>query len=818
MIYNYFKMACRNLLKNKGFSFINIFGLAIGVSCCLLIFLYVGNELSYDRWNPNSERIVRPVTEVVFGGNHDAMAQSGSIVAPEAARDLPEIQSWCRFRDYGGYLVKREGEGQQNFREQHALSVDSTFFQLFPVSMIEGDPVRCLTAPDAMAISRRTAEKYFASTQAAIGQTLVLNNQERRQISAVFEEIPSNTHFRADLLLSMEGNQEVKNDAPLWAASNNFQTYLLLRPGTDLAAFEQKFDALAREKVGILIQQMLGVSQEEFEASGQFARMDLQHLPDIHLYSERSGELAPNGSIKYVWIFSSIALFILLIACINFMNLSTARSTDRAKEIGVRKVMGSRRSALIGQFLSESTLMAALAVMLAVIIVIIALPEYQRLAGQDLQMPWTAPVFWLSLVATVGLVGLLAGSYPAFFLSSFDVVKVLKGKKVRERKGFNFRSILVVFQFVTSASLIIATLFVFRQLSYIQNKKLGFEKDQILTLNNTYVLGDQIDVFKEEILKEPAVEMATVSSFLPVPSARGNTTFSKNRSFETGSSIFMQYWPVDEDYLETLGMELVDGRNFDRDRDNEDEVVILNETAASVFGEESPVGKKLYTLTGNPSGSPSPEDFAELTIIGVVKNFHWASMRENIGTLCLRLGSSRGAISFRYQGEDTEAVINALETNWKKMVPDQPFSYRFLDDSFAEMYSAEQRVGKIAAVFALLSIFVSCLGLFGLASYATEQRTKEIGIRKVLGASVVGIIGLLSKDFLKLVIIALVIALPLAFYGINRWLEDFAFRIDLDWSLFVLAVLAVLFIALLTISVQSIKTALTNPIESLKSE
>lgn len=818
MIYNYFKMAWRNLLKNKGFSFINIFGLAIGVACCLLIFLYVGNELSYDRWNPNAERIVRPVTEVLFGGNHDKMAETGSIVAPEAAKELPEIQSWCRFRNYGGYLVKRDGEGQQNLREQHALTVDSTFFQLFPVPLLEGDPIKCLTQPDVVAVSRRTAEKYFASTQAAMGQTLVLNNGQRRQISAVYENIPDNTHFRADLLLSMVGNNDIKNDAPLWGSSNNFHSYFLLRPGTDLDAFDEKFNALAREKIGILIRQMLGVSQEEFETTGQFARMELQQMADIHLYSDRNNELAPNGSIKYVWIFSAIAAFILLIACINFMNLSTARSADRAKEIGVRKVMGSRRTALIGQFLSESTLLAALAVVLAVVIALIALPEYQRLAGLELKMPWAAPMFWLSLLGTVLLVGLLAGSYPAFFLSAFDVVKVLKGKKVRERKGLNFRSVLVVFQFMTSASLIIATLFVFKQLNFIQNKKLGFEKSQVLILDNTYVLGDQIAVFKEEILKQPAVQMATVSSFLPVPSARSNTTFSKNRSFDTGNSIFMQYWPVDEDYLNTLGMELVAGRNFDPNRDNPDEVIILNETAARVFGEESPVGKKLYTLTANPSGSPSPEDFAELTIIGVIKNFHWASMRENIGTLCLRMGRSTGSISFRYQGGETEGVIATMEAQWKRMVPDQPFSYRFLDESFAEMYASEQRVGKIAAVFALLSILVSCLGLFGLASYAIEQRTKEIGIRKVLGASVTGIVGLLSKDFLKLVAIALIIALPLAFYGMNRWLEDFAYRIELDWSLFALAGAGVLFIALLTISVQSIKTALTNPIKSLRSE
>ncbi|MCB0633972.1 MAG: ABC transporter permease, partial [Lewinella sp.] len=401
MIRNYLKMAWRSLLKNKGFSFINIFGLAIGVACCLLILLYVAHELSYEKWNPNADRIVRPVMEVLFGGNHDNMAESGSIIAPDAAKELPEIQNWCRLRNYGSYLVKREGEGQQNFREMNVLTADSTFFQLFPVSLLEGDPVRCLTMPNSMAISRTLAEKYFVTPQMALGQTLVLNNDARRQITAVYEDIPSNTHFRADLLLSMVDNEEIKRESPFWGSSNNFHTYLLLRPGTDLDAFERKFDKLARQKVGILIQQMLGTSQEEFETSGQFARMYLQRMTDIHLYSDLNGELAVNGSIKYVWIFSAIALFILLIACINFMNLSTARSADRAKEIGVRKVMGSRRSGLVTQFLSESTLLAAIAIVLAVLIAWLALPAYQKLAGEQLSIPWTSPLFWTAIVGAI---------------------------------------------------------------------------------------------------------------------------------------------------------------------------------------------------------------------------------------------------------------------------------------------------------------------------------------------------------------------------------------------------------------------------------
>jgi putative ABC transport system permease protein len=818
MIRSYFKMAWRSLRKNKGFSFINIFGLAIGVACCLLILLYVGNELSYDKWNPNVDRIVRPASDIKFGGNHFQMAVVGSIIGPDCGEALPEVQSWVRFRQYGGYLVKRDGEGRQNINEPDVLTVDSTFFEVFPLDMVEGNALTCLTQPNTMAISRSRAEKYFATTQQAIGQTLILDNRDRWQITAVYEDMPVNSHFRADLLLSMNGNEEVANDPTLWAMNNNFHTYFLLRPGTDVAAFKDKFNEFSREKVGQTAQQLLGISQEEMEASGQYARFYLQDLKDIHLYSDLNVELAPNGSIKYVWIFGAIAAFILLIACINFMNLSTARSADRAKEIGVRRVMGSRRSALISQFLSESTLLAALAVVLAIGLAWAALPWYAELADRDLSMPWSAPLFWLSLIGTIGVVGLLAGSYPAFFLSAFDTIKVLKGQMGGKRKGAGFRSVLVVFQFVTSASLIIATLLVFKQLNYIQNKKLGFDKSQVVILNGAYALGDKSKTFKEELLKHPAVQEATVSSYLPVPSSRSDQTYSKARSFQADNSVNMQTWRVDEDYVSTLGMEMTAGRNFDIRQSTDSAGVILNETAARLFGYDDPIGKKIYYMESNPDGAPSAEDFGELTVIGVVKNFHWASMRENIGALCLVLQPSNGLISFRYDATETDAVLAELERQWRTMAPDQPFSYRFMDESFAQMYQAEQRVGSIAGIFALLSVFVSCLGLFGLASYATEQRTKEIGIRKVLGASVAGIVGLLSKDFLKLVGIALVIAIPLAFYGMNQWLADFAYRIPMDWGLFVLAGVAVLIIAFFTISIQSVKTALTNPIDSLRNE
>ena len=818
MLQNYLKIALRNLRKNPLYSGLNIFGLSLGIAACLLIMLYVGHELSYDRWNPNAERIVRGAADINFGGNHHRLAVVGSIMAPEAATELPEIQAWCRFRQYGSYLVRREGDSQQNIREENVLTTDSAFFEVFPLKVLEGDARRCLTQPKTAAISRSRAEKYFSSPQMALGQTLVLENEERWQITAVYEDMPANSHFHADLLLAMNGNEEVKNDPPFWATNNNFLTYFLLRKGTDLSAFNKKFEKLAADKVAVTIQQVLGTTVEEVEKTGQYARYYLQNLTDIHLHSDLTAELEPNGSIRYVWIFGAIAGFILLIACINFMNLATARSSGRAKEVGMRKVLGGKRSALIGQFLSESFLISAFAVVLAVLIAAVAMPWYRDLTGRDLAMPWGSMVFWLALAGGTMLVSLLAGSYPAFFLSAFDSLRVLKGQVAGLGRGGNFRSVLVVFQFTISVALIIATMLVFKQLNYIQNKKLGFEKSQVIILDDAYALGDKIYTLKREMLQHPAIENATVSSFLPVASSRSDQTFSKGRTIGKEDMVSMQRWRVDSDYLATLGMEIVQGRGFDPARVTDSMGVILNETAARQFGFSDPIGQKIYVPDRNFQGAPKPEDFVELTIIGVVRDFHWSSLRDNIGALCFQLDKSRGLAAFRYKGADTKSVIEALEKNWKNLSPDQPFNYRFLDDAFARMYEAEQRVGTIAGIFGLLSILVSCLGLFGLAAFTTEQRTKEIGIRKVLGASVTGITSLLAKDFMKLVVLAIVIATPLAWYFMKKWLSDFAYRIDIQWWMFLVAGAVAVAIAFLTVSFQSVKAALANPVKSLRSE
>ena len=785
----------------------------------LFISLYVVHERSYDQWNPNADRIVRAASDISFGGHHFDLATVGSFMVPDAAKELPEIQAWCRIRNYGSFLVKRDGPMQQNTREEHTLMVDSSFFEVFPVKVIAGDPSRCLAAPKTVALSRSSAEKYFSAPQMALGQVLILENEERWQVTAVFEDMPVASHFRADMLCSLNGNEEIKGDPPYWAANNNYQGYFLLKKGTDKQAFTKKFEALSNAKIAVTTQNLMGISPEEFAKTGQYARYYLQNLTDIHLHSDLTSELQPNGSIRYVWILSAIAAFILLIACINFMNLATARSGGRAKEVGVRKALGSGRSALIGQFLSESLILSAAAVGIGVLLASISLPYYNELADRTLTMPWSNPVFWATLLGGIGFTGLLAGSYPAFFLSAFQTVQVLKGNPLKSTGGgSHFRSALVVFQFAVSVALIISTLLVFQQLNFIQNKKVGFDKKQVLIIDDAYALGPQINNFKTALLQHPAIEQVTVSSYLPVSSNRSNYTFSKNRSMNSDQSVAMQRWGVDSDYLATLGIELAEGRNFDPARLTDSTGLILNESAARVFGFADPIGQKVFTVKDGVQGSPRPEDFDEFTIIGVVKDFHFESLHDNIGALCLQLQASEGQIALQYKGEETASVLAAVAQQWKDRAPDQPFRTRFMDEAFGEMYEAENRVGQIVGLFSIISVLISCLGLFGLATFTAEQRTKEIGIRKVLGASVAGITGLLAKDFLKLVLIAIVLASPVAWFFMQKWLTDFAYRIDINVWIFMAAGGIAVGIAFLTVGGQAVKAALANPVKALKSE
>ncbi|MFN7116367.1 MAG: ABC transporter permease [Saprospiraceae bacterium] len=809
MISNYLKVALRNLWKNKAYSFINIFGLALGLTCCLLMLMYVVDELSYDRFHTNADRIYRANGDIKFGGNHFVLAVASDPLGFTLKKDYPQVENAVRFRSYGSNLVKRNG-GAENFKEDAVIYADSTLFDVFTFPLLHGNPKTALTEPNSVVITERTAQKYFKRSD-VVGETLIFDNRNNYKITGVMKNIPHNSHIRFDFFIAMATTDESRQNN--WV-SNNFNTYILLKEGADIDKLEAEMPGLIRRYVGPVVQQLMQIDLEQFEASGNYLRYDFMPMTDIHLHSNRTAELSPNSNIQYVYIFSAIAFFVLLIACINFMNLATARSAGRAREVGIRKVLGSVKSSLIGQFLTESMLMTLLAFALALLSAQLLLPWFNELSGKEIALnsfvqASILPFLLLFVVST----GLLAGSYPAFFLSSFQPIKVLKGRLAGGTKSGWLRSSLVVFQFITSVLLIIGTIVIYRQLNYIQTKQLGFDKEQVLIINDAYALGEQVKAFKEEVLRENGVMNGSVSSFLPVASDRSDSPFFPSATLDQSKAVSTQVWRVDEDYVETMGMEIKAGRDFSKEFGTDSTAVVMNEAAARLFNFDNPIGKQVYYLTDVTANS-----MVAYNVIGVVKDFHFESLRQNITPVVFLLGNSLGAISFRLKSDNPAALVKRIEEKWRSFAAGQPFNYQFMDEAFDQMYRAEQRVGNIFISFAILAIFIACLGLFGLAAFTAEQRTKEIGIRKVLGASVGNIVAMLSKDFVRLVIIAAIIAFPLAWWGMTKWLEDYAYRTKIEWWMFAVAGISALTIALLTVSFQAVRAALTNPVESLKSE
>jgi putative ABC transport system permease protein len=808
MLSNYLKIAWRNLVKNKVFSFINIAGLAIGLACFTLIALYVVDELSYDRYHKKANRIYRVDTDIRFGGTDLNLAVSSDPMGATLKKDYPQVEQYVRLYTSDG--PKRIKKGDVFITEPNVANADSTLFDVFTLPAIAGDVKTALNEPNTVVMTETMARKYFATTD-VVGKMIETseNGSTLYKVTAVIKDMPHNSHFIMDFFFSMD-NVDYE-----WGnfLSQNFQTYIVLKEGTDPKQFSKNFDQVIDKYVTVQARQFMDIkSMDEFKKAGNKLEYSLMPMTRIHLHSNKSVELDANSSIQYVYVFSAVAIFILLIACINFMNLSTARSANRAKEVGIRKVLGTERGTLIRQFLTESTFTALIALAISLLITWLVLPYFNNIASKSLQLSQVFSSSFLPFVLLLPIVvGLLAGSYPAFFLSSFQPITVLKGKLSSGAKRSYLRSTLVVFQFATSIILIIGTIVVFRQLNYIQTKKLGFNKDQVLIINGTGSLREQGNAFMNEILKMKGVVSGTFSGYLPVPSSRNDITFSKEVVMDSRNGFNMQIWTIDDQYVPTLGMEITKGRNFSKAFATDSSAIIINETTAKLLGYEDPVGKKVFSNDGHGVTT-------EYNIVGVVKNFHFESLRQDIGALCFIYGRSRWLTSFKVSTDNIQGLVKQVGATWKLMVPAMPFSYRFLDQSFDGMYRAERRIGKVAISFAILAIFIACLGLFGLATYMAEQRTKEIGVRKVLGATVGNIVSMLSKDFLKLVIISAVVAFPVAWWFMHKWLEDFAYRINIGWWVFVAAGLLALFIAVLTVSVQAIKAAIANPVKSLRTE
>jgi putative ABC transport system permease protein len=808
MIKNYLKIAFRNLWNNKVFSAINIVGLAIGLATCLLMLFYVTDELSYDKYNAKADRIYRVDGDIKFGGNHFVLAVAPDPLGPTLKKDFPQVEQYMRFRGYGGLLVKK---GNQNINEDKVIYADSTLFDVFTLPMIQGDPKTALTEPNCVVITETTAKKYFNSTD-VVGKTLVVNDTTNFKITGVIKDIPAQSHFNFDFFVSLSSNDESRQNN--WV-SNNFNTYIVLKKGADPKRLEAQFPSMVLKYVGPQVKQLMNINMDDFVKSGNFDTYHLMPLTDIHLHSNKTAELEPNSNIEFVYIFSFIAILILLIACVNFMNLSTARSSNRAKEVGVRKVLGSLRKYLIIQFLTESILISFIALIIAICFAWLLLPYFNQLSGKQLgESEFLNPWLFPSLIALMLVVGVIAGSYPAFFLSAFKPVEVLKGKLSKGFKSSWLRSGLVVFQFFISIALIVGTLVIYNQLKYIRSKDLGYNRNHVLIIKNTFPLGNNAKAFKDEVLQMADVQNATMTGFLPTSDWRNDSPLFQDATLDQKKAVSAQIWRVDENYIPTLDMKMVKGRNFSKDFLTDSSGIIINESAAKLFGFINPINKTLYYLNNFNNG----KDITAFHIIGVVKDFNFSSLREVVTPLALMYHEQNGSISFRINTSNISGLVDHIESKWKTMASGQPFSYSFMNDDFNNIYKSEQQTGKIFISFAILAIFIACLGLFGLVTYAAEQRTREIGIRKVLGASVSGILSMLSKDFLKLIIISMFIAFPVAWWAMHSWLQHFAYRISIGWWVFIIAGGMALLVALLTVCLQAIKAAIANPVKSLRTE
>lgn len=815
MFKSYITIALRQLKKQQLYSLIKIGGFALSIAACLLISLYIKDELSYDRQYPHSDRLYR----VVGIYKDDEVHRGTSFPAPFSGalmRDFPEVEKAGGimanplFYGAGSNQVKAEKQVENTYEEGFTYA-DQEFMDVLGVPVVYGNPAHLLDEPYTIVITQRKAEQFFPH-QNPVGKIFYLNNDRAHpyKISGVIADTRSSA-LQFDFYLTLKNVVLFPGEADYWGA-NNHETYVLLKPGVDAKTFVHRMRDQVVAKYMIPVMRESGNKNAAEEVKK--VNLELQPINDIYLRSYGIGDDLPrHGDIRFVWMFGGIAAFILVIACINFINLSTARSANRAKEVGLRKVVGSNRGSLIKQFLAESLVYSLFSFLLAVALAWAILPWFNRLAAKSLTMPWGQ--WWLYPVMLVAafLIGIAAGLYPAFYLSDFKPIKVLKGQIARGSRNNALRSVLVVFQFTTSIILIIGTLVIYRQMQYILHRKVGFDKDQVLLIQGTNTLSDP-NAFKEELSGLAQVKSVSISDYLPVSGGKrnGNAFYhfkDGNASTNKASDApyYAQYWITDYDYIPTMGMHLIEGRNFSKDMASDSAAVIISQTFAKKMG-----------LGPHPVGQTIKHFDTPMHIIGLVQDFNYESMRDQIEGVCLSLGISPSVISVKMNTANVGTLLPEVIARWKKFAPDQPIRYTFLDERFKGMYADVQRQGSIFTSFTVLAIIIACLGLFALSAFMAEQRTREVSIRKVLGATATQLVAMMSRDFLVLVLIAFLIATPVARWGMQHWLQSFVFRIELHWWFFALAGLLVLVIALATISFQAVKTAILNPVEGLRAE
>lgn len=809
MFKNFFKIAWRNMQKQKMYALINIGGFAIGIAACLLIGLYIRHETSYDTDNPNRDRVYRIVGEATSNGIRSSGVGFPAPMATALLNDFPEVEKAGRIMSnelFGGAnnQIRRPDQTADTYEKGFAFA-DTSILDILNVKMIYGNRKDALSEPNSVVLCQSLANKYFPG-QDPVGKTLVFNDNTKDpiKIGGVMQDFPSNSHLQYRGFISLAGVSLWAGEQQQWTASN-YDIYLQLKPNvTDIELLDKKMTADILDKYMIPAGMAAGRKNIREDFSG--AKLYLQPLRDIHLHSYNiQQDDVQHGDIRIIHLFAAIAAVILIIACINFINLSTARSANRAKEVGIRKVIGSSRIDLIRRFLAESMLYSLLSFIIALVLTQVALPLFTGISNLRLVIPWSEWWFAPLLFASVLIIGLVAGLYPAFYLSYFKPADTLKGSLSTGSENGKLRGTLVVFQFTVSIVLIIATSVVYKQMQYILNSKIGFDKDQVLMIQGADALHNQTASFKEALLTSPFVGNVSVSDFLPV----GGTKRNSNMFHEKGKDdqmIKTQRWVIDESYIPTLGIKLAEGRNFSTDLPTDSSATIINRAFASELGYADPIGK-IVTNGGNP-----------LTIIGVVDNFYYESVKQQVHPVLMVLGKSNSIISVKINGKDMKAALGSIEKIWKQFVPNQAMRYDFLDQSYAAMYVDIQRMQYIFSGFAMLALIIGCLGLFALAAFMAEQRRKEIGVRKVLGATVSNLFTLLTGNLIKLISISLCIATPVAWLLMNKWLQDYAYRINITWNIFISAGLAAFAIALATVSFQAIKAATANPIESLRSE
>ena len=793
MLMSYLVVAFRNLRRHKGYSFINVAGLALGIACCVFIALFVQSELGFDRFHAGADRIYRIGTDLSTPAappNH--FPETSPAVGSAIRLQYPEAEAVARLARWDP-IVKHDGK---YFFDDRFLLAEPTFLDVFSFPLVAGDTGTALSEPYTLVLTATTARKYFGAAN-PVGRSLILDDTLTYTITAVLSDVPENSHIEFDAIASWD---PPTNDA--WLDINSY-AYVLLKAGTDAESFAANVSDLIMRNL-----------DEQLRKMGIEATVALEPLTRIHLYSKRGNPIGPEGDIRYIYVFSAIALFVLLIACVNFMNLSTARSIERAKEVGVRKVVGSSRAALIRQFLSESILLAFIGLMVSLALVAIALPFFNELSEKEITL-WALfqPAWLLLLLALALFVGLFAGSYPAFALSGFRPVHVLKGAFKTSRHGVRIRQGLVVLQFAVSVSLIVATLIVRQQLDYMRGQELGFDKEQVIVVDATGVpTANSYVTVKRELAQHPAVSSVSASNTVPGRSTFRQGVFAEGLTEAEIRGVRTVF--ADQDFLRTMDIELAAGRALSETFETDvTQAVLVNESAVRSFGwasNDEAIGK--WIDFGDAASSRQ-------IVVGVVKDYHHFSLKEKIDPMVLRVRPQTFEyFSVRSATDDMPAILGHLESRWERLFPGYGFRYFFLDSEFESQYVAEVRLTRIFGTFAFLAILIACLGLFGLASFVAAQRTKEIGVRKVLGASISGLVLLLSKDFAKLVIVALVIAAPLAYYAVNQWLQDFPYRIGISPTVFVIAGSGALLIAVMTVSYESIKAAIADPVKSLRNE